>query len=228
MTRQAENILETLFTLAHEPTCRPIFFCGAPGTGKTALCDALADVPQFGITHIPLRLWHLMSSHERMAAWSFSKMAGDMDKAAFWAGYQNIVDWPKFNRDIQILSKTGEVEVTDIYDDVTQARTGSLYITIPKDPPHLLLVSGSCLMHRPVIDSARAVFFLEVSHSLLSASDAFNDGPACSLSPQHRLERWAGAYCLRFQRQAIVVGQAAQGAMHGHAIRLKEQALIPT
>jgi hypothetical protein len=207
MSHSQSMFLETFYEISKQHICRPVFICGAEGSGKRIFCEALRNMPGPYVMHIPLSRWFRMSPERIMMEWQKAKDLGDSQGKEALAGYSKIVNWDKFSRDIRLLTSKGYLRMTCAYDEKTGRAMDPHYLRLPMQGERLLLISGTCLLHRPATDIASKVFFLEETYNILARRAGASTFPYRSASHNEQRNIWADKYFIRHARNALQISE---------------------
>jgi uridine kinase len=144
---KSKKVLTKLFELSEFEQAKVVFVCGQPGSGKTTLSQSLEKIVP-GCLHVSLDRWAFCTAMERLRLFQRAVADRNQEEISFRKDQTRIHNWGKFLEDLHVLRQTGELVLQGVYCQKTQTMNGSAHYQLSLEPPHLIVVDGTALLHR--------------------------------------------------------------------------------
>jgi uridine kinase len=205
---KASIVINELTRLAQFPQTALVSICGRSASGKSTLAQALSDIPNFGAKHAELDWWIREPTATRRAFLEQAREQRDEQQIDYWKDSVNFYDWEKAINDIHFLLKNGSLDLKDVYDKTAGELTGHFNRQVSQSAPHLVILSGSPLLHPPIRTLAHYAIQLSADRQTLEERRIRRDGYRKTLeqleSNNLRLHEWGERYFGRFGNNASI------------------------
>jgi|GEM_PF-2103180 len=134
--------------------------CGLGGSGKTTLCKKAVEKFPDRITVFEID-WYASPSDERRNTILNLIADNNFKELEFWEQPINWYNWDSLTSDLETLTNKKSLTVWNAWDQDTGLCNKKIELTINTEP-HILLVEGIYLLHKPIRNLLNYVYMIDV------------------------------------------------------------------